>query len=378
MSSQAAPAVSYIEPCLPDDHRFERWVELACAAMSPRPAVRDGAAATLAEIGFVCDVGPAGGGRTAAGPRRDLPGGGLGASMLLAAIWLASSPLAASGPSRRKRRAKQAGREFCGLPTATGKPCANYADTCPNKSQHRRYRYSRRGLAAAARDPGFGASLGDVEALHAVGEVHAHIPATLDDPGDAPTAVSAAARTLDAASLGRTPPSAAAPQAPRTAPMSQLHENILRALGEQPYGFTIDPGNPSLKHQPSSGIPIAFDHTCLIWDQDQAGPAFDPAGLPTQALRLHVRDWVRDFAPTIAAGRVWIGAWTDPETRCPEINLSYVFRPEHRNAARVFGGLQAQAAGYDLDRGEDIPTYGGNDSPWVPFAQRHARAASTA
>ena len=121
-----------------------------------------------------------------------------------------------------------------------------------------------------------------------------------------------------------------------------------------------------------SGVCVTFDNTALRWDTSALGAAFDPAGKPHPELTDRIGAWLDDCQPALRGGNCWIGGWYNPANGKMELNLTAVFRSEHREAAEQFGRFQGQVAVYDLDiaaagAGNPVaPVGSGGETDWTP------------
>ena len=134
-------------------------------------------------------------------------------------------------------------------------------------------------------------------------------------------------------------------------------------------GFTISPFDldPAIDTaMATSGICVAFDTTHMTWNEDMQGAALDSEGRPSRAFLNRLSNWVNTWRPVLDSGNVWIGGWYAEDSGELEINLTFVFRSEHREQAIQFGEMQDQQAVFDLESKELILTGGSGGTAWEP------------
>ena len=341
----AAPSL-FIEPCHPDDERRDAWIENAACALSPVATVRDSGIATLLDMGFQVLHGP--GPAPPGQPHSPTPRAGpllalTSATLVLGAVMLNARP-GWGGP-------------ICGEMTAKGTPCGNPKASCPIDHRGVERRHGR-GFRNPVRRSKHRRKL---KGMRAVGKA-----SNQNLPEGQPAQALRAAVSLDKASLLH------APSCEASHPL--VDPDALAHIARVKKGFTVDPrGVGDRSRDPKSGVCVTLDNTALKWDVSSLGTAFDPqSGEPRQELLRHIGLWLQDCDVALRSGNCWIGGWHNPQTGEMELNLTTVFRAEHRNEARAFGHLQGQVAVYDLDvaaydrNAAAIKVGSGGETPWSP------------
>ena len=348
MSAVAAPDVM-IAPCDPGDGRYGAWVAAAAKALAPDPAERAAGVDALRGLGFAAHTAPPPPRR-----RRRRRFGLFGTQTVLwtlAAVSMWSEYVDAQG------------RKLCGLPTARGGRCRNLAATCPDRAAGR-HRQKHAPLVAEA-------LAYDLPSLSrqrtAVRQAD-----WLNPPNSVAHGPMKAARTLASADAGILPSGGPA--------AAGLHRRIVDFLEQRPDGFTFDPGDPFDPADPAGGpldgVCVTLDNTKLQWSAAQAEQLF-PDGKADAAARALLRNWVNTVSGVLNDGRCWIGGWRNA-AGAVEVNVTFVFRPEHETAAREFGALQGQEAVHRLLDHKDLATHGtgGSGADHAVAAQRHVERAA--
>lgn len=351
------PAV-LIGPCLSfDDLIFGRWSRAAAVALASPPgqAQSEDAVAALRADGFAVPLsGEAPPSRPLGeGPGWSGPGGsGSGLAVSLLAVTAAAAFLAAAGCFA-----------LCGKPTADGGRCRNPAESCTvdhpgirrkNKGKQRKQKGRARAAAVvvAARaeralPPSWKSKVKQADSFNYVGSGTDGLIKT--------------AETLDGADL-----TAAPPRTGSELPDVEAPDLVALLLDQDRAGFTVSPfgwetSRERLEAEAKAGICVALDTT----------PLHTPEGFQAdneahiEVFRDRLVEWLESMRPVLETGSVWIGGWRQPDGTM-EVNLTCVFRPEHRHKAIRFGRLQDQKAVWDLEdeQGEGIDTHGGGGTTW--------------
>ena len=314
-----------IAACNSADPRRDRWLSATAAALSPDEQTRQAAIADLRQMGFAAHT---------AAPHPEKQQRRWGWWHTQAMIGTVFAAAACSGFFDAQ------GRRLCEGPTATGGRCRNPAGC---RIDHK---------AIVAEGPTLIAEAVTFPAGLAPERAAARIADWANAPSAGPQGASRAARVLSSADVGVLPSGGA-----RSA---NLVSGITDFLKARPWGFTFDPADPydpaDDSEGPLSGISVAFDNTKLEWDPQQAAVDF-PGGEPTFDASAKINAWVKSFADALDNGRCWLGGWRADDGTV-EINVTFVFKPEHEQAAMEFGALQDQEAVHRLDDHEDLETGG--------------------
>lgn len=350
------PAV-LIESCLPGDPRFGRWSRAAAVALaSPSgQAQSEDAVAALRADGFAVSLfgeappsRPSGEGSGWSGPG----GSWSGLAVSLLAVAAAAAFLAAAGCFL-----------LCGKPTADGGRCRNPAESCTvdhkgirrkNKGKRRKKRDRARAAVAVVADRAEGA-------LPPSWKSKVRQANSFNPVGSGTDGLIKAAETLDDAGL-----TAAPPRPGSDLPDVKVTDLVALLLDQDRAGFTISPfgwetSRERLEAEARAGICVALDTTPLHTPKNfRPGNEDDLAG-----FQVELANWVQEMWPVLETGNVWIGGWRQPDGTM-EVNLTCVFRPEHRHKAIRFGRMQDQKAVWDLEdeQGGGIDTHGGGGTTW--------------
>ena len=244
-------------------------------------------------------------------------------------------------PPRRARGSSDAqGRRLCEGPTAAGGRCRNPAGCSIDHKE-----IAPEGPTLITEAVKFPAGLTPERTA-------ARVADWANAPNAGPHGAFRAGRVLAAADAGVLPSGGARSE--------RLVSDIANFLNARPWGFTFDPADAydpaDDSGGPLSGISAAFDNTILVWDPETAAVDF-PDGEPTANASARIAAWVEAFSDVLDDGRCWVGGWRAGDGTV-EINLTFVFKPEHEQAAMEFGALQDQQAVHRLDDHEDLDTHG--------------------
>lgn len=375
-------SVVLIQSCGRGDWRYERWLRAAEVALSAPPAAAERSASVeeLRCLEFaVLDQLPGGPGPAppaeppAPGPQRGwsqnpapVGGGGLrGFASVTAAVWLGGTvvlAMAGRGSGFLSGLLDGSGGEICGGPTADGGVCQNPKGSCPYNHRGNKYAQGKARQAAVAKRVTPARPLKFKKVKRADGMIAAGIgyEGVLEGIG-----------VLGAAGLGHTPP-----QPPEGGGAAVTPEQLAEMIRpHRDSGFTVSPHDltPLLDTMIKEGVCVALDTTPLRWEENSLGPAFGANGQANQVFREMLTEWVEYWQPALGEG-AWIGGWRNGETGALEVNLTFVFRPEHKEEAVNFAILQGQKSVYDLEHGL-IDTHGHGGTAWEP---RQPEPAATA
>ena len=314
-----------IAACNSTDPRRDRWLSATAAALSPDEQTRQAAIADLRQMGFAA--------RTAA-PHPEKQQRRWGWWHTQAMIGTVFAAAACSGFFDAQ------GRRLCEGPTATGGRCRNPAGC---SIDHK---------AIAPEGPTLITEAATFPAGLAPERAAARIADWANAPNTGPQGALRAGRILSSADAGVLPSGGTR--------SVNLQSDIANFLASRPWGFTFDPADPYDPADDSggalSGISVTFDNTKLAWDPKTAAADF-PDGKPTRHALNKINEWAKTFADVLDDGRCWVGGWRAGDGTV-EINLTFVFKPEHEQAATEFGALQDQEAVHRLDDHKDLDTHG--------------------
>ena len=350
-----------IGPCLSfDDLIFGRWSRAAAVALAspPRQAQARNAVADLRAEGFAVSLfGEASPSRPLGedpdGPDRQAGRGWLpGVSMLAVTVPAAVLTLAAAGCFA-----------LCGKPTAAGGWCRNPAESCTvdHKGNRRKKKGNRSKKKGRARAAVAAVAARAETALPPSWKNKVRQANSFNYVGSGTDGLIKTAETLDGADL-----TAAPPRTGSALPDVEAPDLVALLLDQDKAGFTVSPfgwetSRERLEAEARAGICVALDTT----------PLHTPEGFQAdneahiEVFRDRLVEWLESMRPVLETGSVWIGGWRQPDGTM-EVNLTCVFRPEHRHKAIRFGRLQDQKAVWDLEdeQGGGIDTHGGGGTTW--------------